>query len=145
MFIRLTPNQIPKFWDAIKFASGNVAKVSEEDEQKFFNRLLINLLSDKVSCFVALDNERRLEWIFLLRKGTNEITGESVVVIDCMYSFVRKDDEEYRKIFNLFIDFAKSNKCKNINMWTNVDRVIEISSMLGFEKKYELFSYPIGR
>lgn len=143
MLIRLTSFQIPHFWEAIRFATGRVSNIRDDMAQKYFNKLLNNLLSDRSSCYVSLSEDRKLEWLFILRLGKNELTEENTLVIDCMYSFVRKEDEEYKKVFEEFIRFAKKNNCKYINMWTSNLRIEEIAGFIGFEERYKLFTYDV--
>ena len=143
MFIRLTPDQIPRLWDAIKFAVSHLDDISEKDQPLYLNRLLHALLSDKAWCIVRMSEDRELLGIGILRILDNDITGESSIFIECIYSFTRTPIDLWKEVLGLTIKYAKKEKCSKVTAYSSNPRVFKIAKELGFSERYRYFEMEI--
>src|SRR4030065_2714353 len=139
MVIKLLPNQVPKIWDAIKFAAANADRINEKDLPLYLNRLLAALLSEKAQCFLRLDEGRQLLAVAITRLIQDEITGEKSLFLNCLYSFKRVPAEEWRADQKVLVDFAKRQGCKKMIAFSNSEKVFKMATAHGFSERYRCF------
>ena len=143
MFIRLTPEQIPRLWEAIKFAVLQIDDINKGDQALYLNRLLHALLSGKAWCIVRMDEDRKLLGIGILRIIDDDITGESAIFIECIYSFARTPIDIWKEVLDLTIKYAKKEKCNKITTYSANPRVFDIAKELGFDERYRYFEMEV--
>jgi hypothetical protein len=143
MAIMLTPDQVPKFWEAIKFAVVNVEMIDEAIRGSYLNRLLYLLLSSKAQCFVRLSNNRKLQMIGLTSIEVDPATDDKTLFAYALYSFERVSDDEWRKDFDALVQWAKANGCKSISTWSNNERAIYLLENVGMTERYRMFKFDI--
>lgn len=143
MFIKLTPDQIPRLWDAIKFAVSQIDDISKKNQALYLNRLLHALLSGKAWCIVRISEDRELLGIGILRIIDDDITGESAIFIECIYSFARTPINIWEEVLALTIKYAKKEKCSKITAYSSNPRVFKIAKELGFDERYRYFEMEI--
>jgi len=136
MFIRLLAPQIPLQWNEIKYAVGKTMDFEDGEVQKYYNKLLIDLLCNKAQCFIRYNKERILQAIVITRFSKNEITGEKALSIDHLYSFEVVDIEEWNISYNLISKFALANNCKSLIAYSSNQRVFDIIIQLGFSERF---------
>ena len=131
LFLRIIPNKIPAFWDAIKFAISKVEGIPEEHKPTRFNQVLLDLMSEKLHCFIRVSEQRELLAVVLLRLTLNQLSGKQSLLIDTLYSFKSVDNNEWVTNLEYVKKFAKRYNCDEIMAYTNVPRVQELMSLLG--------------
>jgi len=139
MFIKLLPQQIPQYWDAIKYAARNADRVSESDLPDYLNRLLYSLLSDKAQCFFRIDASRELLAVIITRLIMDELTGVKSLAIQCIYSFKSVVDDEWLVNMNAIESFAINNNCKKVLGYSTNQRIFNLASQLGFSERFRCF------
>ena len=143
MVIRLLPNQIPRFWEAIKFASTHAEDVSEEDRGDYLNSLLHSLLNDKSQCFVKLGEERNLLAIAVTQLVVDKVTNEKSLFLKILYSWKYSLDEEWKDRFVLIRQFAESEKCKYIYFEARNPKVWQVGEAIGFKEHFRTFRMEV--
>lgn len=143
MFIRLTPNQVPRLWENIKFAVSRIDDISKKNQALYLNRLLHALLSGQAWCIVRIGEDRELLGIGILRLIGDDITGENAVFIECIYSFARTSIDIWKEVLDLTIKFAEKENCSKITAYSSNPRVFEIAKELGFNEHYRYFEMEI--
>ena len=141
MTIMLTPDEIPKFWEAIKFAAVNGDFVEEQYRLKYLNKLLYQLLSSKAQCFVRLSSERKLQMVGITKIMTDEVRDERTLFISSLYSFEKVDDSIWLNDFEFVKRFAKASNCKSITTWTMSERVSKICEQVGMKSRFKSYVY----
>ena len=144
MAILLTPDEIPKFWEAIKFAAVNFDFVEEEYRPRYLNRLLYLLLSGKAQCFVRLDAERRLQMICITKITVDEIRDERTLFGVGIYSFNKVDNSIWNGDLNTVIEFAKANKCKFISSWVVNEKASNLLKSIGFKHRFDVLMLDLN-
>ena len=140
MSVKLTSDQIPTFWGAIKFAVVNVDNVSEKYRKKYLNRLLYQLLSGKAQCFVRLDEQRQLQAIAITKILEDEITDEKSLFISCLYSFIKVDVRFWQDDIQLLKKYAEKKGCTTVTCWTVSDKVAQLCESVGMRYRMKSFS-----
>jgi hypothetical protein len=139
MFVRLLPNQIPSFWEAIKYAAVKADAIRDKDIPRYLNQLLYALLSDKAQCFIRLSDDRKLQVVVITRLIADQVTGDKSLFINCIYGFQSSDIDTWRDNFSTVVSYAKQRECKMIIAWSANERVWEICDNLGFEERLRSF------
>ena len=139
MVIRAMPSQIPKLWDAIKFAAKAATQMEGKEFEAYLVKLLAALLSDSAQCFVRTDDAKQLLALMITRLIGDEVTGKRTLFIECLYSFQRVLDKEWDEDIVVVKEFAKTNKCNYISTYSQIPRVYEIVEKLGFKERFRCF------
>ena len=137
--IKLPVNQIPALWSSIKFASTRVDAVEVEDKQKYLNKLLVDLLSDKAQCFIRIDDDRQLIALAITHIAVDDVTDDKILFVRCLYSFRPVSAEQWRSELPLVTNFAKISGCKKIAFKSGSRRVHELATTHGFNEDHRYF------
>lgn len=143
MVLILTPEQVPKLWDHIKFAASNALRLSGEDSRAYFLKLLHELLSSKAQCFVRLNDERRLRSLAITKLVRDDYKNETNLLVEVLYSFEASSASSWIQDLELAKEFARKNKCKAITASTTNERLFKMLPEIGFNKLGEFFSLKI--
>ena len=139
MAIMLVPDQIPMFWEAIKFAALGSEIVEEKYRDKFFNNLLYLLLSGKAQCFVRLSAERKLQMIGLTSIRSDEVRCEKTLFAFSLYSFEKVSGDVWISDLENLKDWAKASGCKSITAWTSNSKAVVMFNAMGWKKVFDIF------
>jgi len=139
MVIRLLPNQVPKLWNQIKYAVVNTDRVSEKDMPRYLNDLLHALLSDKAQCFIRFDEDRMLKALCITKIGLDELSGERSLVLQCLFSYQRVPEQEWKDNLEFIELFARKSKCKSILAYSENQRIFDLPSSTNFEERFRCF------
>lgn len=140
MIIKLLAQQIPLYWEVIKFAATKVENIDEENLHPYLNELLQSLLSNKTQCFVKFDKDKTISRLLITELIFNKIKNEKYLVIRCLYSFVAESDINiWREDWNFVEQLMERKQCAYISFETSNERVCEIGKALGFKERYKSF------
>jgi hypothetical protein len=139
--IQLTPDQVPAFWEVIKYGSAESDNIPEKYRQVYLNRLLYLLLSGQAQCFIRLDKERKLQSICITKVTVSEMTGEKALFIKNVYSFAKFPAEYWAEDFASLVDLAKKEGCKTVYGWTTNSQIASLAKL--FNMKEMTRSYGI--
>lgn len=143
MIIKLLSVQIPKYFEVIKYAVSTVDEVDKEDLQPYLIELLHALLSDKAQCWVRLDDERTIIALLITRIRTNKITAKKSLYLQSIFSYRKVPLNIWQKDFNMLVQFAKQEGCKNITFDSRNPRIWEITTSFGCQEQYRSFAYKL--
>jgi hypothetical protein len=143
MFIKLTPSQVPKLWEAIKFAISRTGDISEKDQPLYLNRLLHALLSGKAWCIIRMGEDRKLLGIGILRIISNDVTGENAIFIESIYSFALTSINLWKEVLDITIKYAKKENCSKVTAYSSNPKIFELAKKLGFNERYRYLEMEI--
>lgn len=143
MAIQLTPDQVPMFWEVIKYGSVNSDFVAEENRGTYLNRLLFLLLSSKAQCFIRLDKERKLQSICITKIVVDEMTGSKGLFIKNVYSFQKFPIELWIEDFTALIELAKKEGCKSIFGWTTNPQIEKLADAFNLNNRVQSFGMDL--
>lgn len=141
--VRLHPHEIPTYWEIIKYASAKAENLEQGHMASYFNRLLYTLLNRKAQCFIRLNDERMISAVCITRIIVDEVKGEKSLLVNCLYSFQKAQDDIWREYFGIMKEFARTVNCSNVVASSSNYRVWEICKMLGFEETIRTFSIDL--
>ena len=128
MLVRLTSNQIPKFWDYIKYGVKESFGYELSDEHN--NNILQGLMIGKLQCFVVSE-DKKLKANTVIRVIEDELIGTKNLLIYSAYANEVLSNELYQTIFKHLYDYAKSINCDNIVAYSKMSRIIEMAKSVG--------------
>jgi len=138
-FIKLLPQQIPAFWETIKFAATQVSVMEEKSKPLYLNNLLHSLLNDKSQVFVRLDDGRKLLAIMITKIEMDKISGDATFILQSYYSWAGIDDKTWANDFLFAKEFASHTKCKHIIFESNNPKIWAMGQRFGFKEKSRTF------
>jgi hypothetical protein len=144
MIVKLLANQIPTFWDSIKYCMTIVNEVDDAIKQFYFNELLQSLLSDNSQCFVRFSETRILNSLMITKIKIDKLTGDKSINIQGLYAFKKSSDKEWLEDFKLVRSFANNQQCKFITFETNNRRVAELGRLVGFKDGKTAYILDLG-
>lgn len=144
MIIKLLAQQIPTYWEVIKYATTVVDNVQEKDRKLYLNRLLHSLLNDKSQCFIRFDEDRVLDKLMVTKIVGDKITEEKHLSIECLYAFKISTNKEWTEEFVFIRQFAEKEQCAYITFWSPNRKIWEIGKLVGFKEKHRTFILEIG-
>jgi len=139
MLVRLLPEQVPKLWDAVKYASSRANAFGKDELPYYFNTLLLALWNGKAQCFVRVDDDRVLNAVMITRIIADVVTGRKALLIESLYSFKSVPNEEWESDAEVMRKFAKNEGCLSVTTYTNNRRVWEILEVIGLEERFRCF------
>ena len=130
MLIQVQAVQIPKFWEAIKFATVN----SEITEAKYVNKYCLSLLHDllagKKCCFVGQKDGKVFLVVILEFLYSNTYEG-NYLYFNNLYAFEKQADKVWFEVFTDLHKLAITKDCKAIMGDSANPRVAEINKSVG--------------
>jgi len=138
--IKLLPQQIPFFWEAIKKAWVEVNRVEEKDTQVYLNYILHSLLNDKSQCFVHLSEDKVLLGMFITSITFNKITGIKELRVLAAYAWQKVSWEEREKTLVLIKEFAVHAECKKVIVESKNPVVWGLCDRMGMREAYRIFT-----
>lgn len=137
MIIRLTPDQIPLFWDLTKYGVISAYSIPKEFQQDFTLKYLENLLLGNYQCWVvySIDEEenKKITAIICSRIVDEREYGIRTLMLIGVYGFRLITDEAIDEAIDEFEKFAKANDCNVIATEYRLKRVGDILDRMGFE------------
>ena len=143
MIIKLLPNQIPFFWEAIKFATKQADEVESNNMQPYFNELLHALLSNKAQCYVYLNNDRILVGLLITRLKIDRITKDKFLFMQSVYTWESLEDQIWRRAYDITRLFAIKEGCKYLSFNSRNPNIWSRTEKLGFKEITRTFSLKI--
>lgn len=144
MVIKLLPQQIPAFWEAIKFATVSADEIDEKIREVYLIDLLHSLLNSKAQCFIKLDSERKLQALLITKFQIDKFTGVKSLFIMPFFSWSRATFEEWKSDFLTIKQFAEKEGCKYVTFNSRNQRVWELGEVLGFVESIRTFYLDLG-
>lgn len=145
MIIRLLANQIPTFWESIKFCATQADEIDKKYLQAYLNEMLQTLLSDKAQCIIRLDKDRILIGLMITKNLCDKITGREELHIQCLYSFSKLSETKWTEDYKTLEKIARDLKCVTITFNTRNKKVMELGRLVGFVEKQRSFILELGR
>ena len=140
---QLSIEDIPRFWENIKFACTEADEVPKESLPGYLNELLYSLLSDKAQCFVRVDDDKTLIALILVRIKMDAATGKKYLFNQCFYSWKKLTLEEWIPEMTLGFNFAKKEGCESIVIQTRNQKIIDLITSFGFTERFRTYSVSI--
>lgn len=139
----LLPNQIPIFWEAIKYAYVRSGDYKEEHIPNLLHILLVNLLSGSSVAGIVMDKERHLVSVVVLSVVEEGVTKDRSMIVEALYSYTSASDEDWAVKAMRLVTYAKNEGCKRIKGNTGNQKLHEIISRYGVTEISRCYSLEI--
>lgn len=147
MLTRLLPDQVPVYWDAIKY--GIVKSVSREKvlTTEDLNNILKNILSGVADAWIAwgdLEGERKLYGVLVTYASFDPCSDLKNLVIYSIYGYAVAPMELWQDGMETLKKFGKKLGCKNLIGYTSAELLEKRMKVLGFEETSRILSCKIN-
>ena len=143
MIIKLTPAQIPEYWELIKFTYVKGDLISDDHRQSAFNEILHALLSENAQCFLRIADDRQMKALMITRILIAKGTEDKFLFIQCIFSFRTISGTEWQTDWKFIQDFAKQEGCKYIDAESSNEQIFEILTQLNAKEIYRTFRFQL--
>jgi len=144
LIIKLLSTQITQYFEAIKFAATTADEVDKEDLQPYLIELLHDLLSDKAQCWIRLDENRTIIALLITKFKVNKINNRKSLHLQCIFSYNEVPLNIWQKDFDMLIQFAKQEGCKNITFNSRHQKIWELTKSFGCREQYRSFAFGLN-
>ena len=146
MIIKLTPKDITKHWDVIKYALIRGDLITPDYRQEVLNDMLHEMLCEKAQCFFRFDSEdRKIQAILITKIQQNKRTLEKFLYIQCIYSFLIVDNSIWQSDWDFIKTFAEEVECSSILANSSNPRIFEILGKLDVKESYRTFIHNLNK
>lgn len=148
MLTKLTPEQVSRYWDIIRYAvDQSVPPIAGEHPGKM-NNILTACLTGRMDvwCSYTLgDDIRKFEAVLLTELLHDVPSGTKNLLIYCLYGYSSISDDSWKDGIVALLKYAKSKGCNQIVAYTDNQRVVEVVSDLGGEAKFTFLSFNVNK
>ena len=144
MIIRLTPPQIAKNWEVIKYSIIKGDLVEDDHRMVVLNETLRSLLSEKAQCFIRIEKEsRHILAVMITRIRISNRSQEKFLYIQCLYSYRPVTMTDWQNDWKYIIQFAKNEDCKYILTDSGNPRVFKLLDNIKAKEISRTFRYSL--
>ena len=150
MLLRLSADQISRYWEDIKTAIIAAVPPLARAEQQHISQLLENLLMDRLQAWLLVTKEGEGEKaVFDIKAlGITTVwkdigTGARSLLIYALYGYSYVEPAVWQAGFEGLKKFAASEGCHQIVAFTKVPRVLEIVKSLGGDSDTKLITLEV--
>ena len=141
MIIHLSKDNIVQYWDLIKFGALKVNQTEQPEE--FSRNLLINLLSEKTQCWLAISEDRKIKAMSLTRIF-RDVGDAPHLFVETVFGFEPTTVEEKHDWLESLKTFAKNIGCKSVTTLTSNDLASNAAEKSGLKQTHKVYSVQIG-
>jgi len=147
MTLKLTPQDISKYWEAIKLTLIQAGGIPPEREMEYCNKALENILSGKFQVWVVFDydatGEQDVYGIGITSIQIDKVFGYKVLYMDSYLGFKPQKPDIVQDGVDDLAEFAKANDCKRLLLSSNNKRMFALARMAGFKEERTVFTKDI--
>jgi hypothetical protein len=149
MLLQLQPEQVSKYWDAIKFALIDGLPPHEERTPETLNYILEALIVKDMICWASVieleEMKYKLEGIVITQMLKDASTKTKNLLIYLVYSF-EKDSKFASWVdgLDLIKKYARSIECTNIVAYTRNKQLAAFVSRMGGDSSWMFLKMPVG-
>jgi len=141
--VKLVPQQIPAFWDTIKYICKETDTASQKNFPVYCNKLLHDLLNEKAQCWVRLDDNRVLLGMMVTEICHNKQTDETYLHVPALYSWKMVSTEMWLKDWEFFKEFAVKAGCKYIDCQSANPQAWRLFESVGLREVSRSFAFRL--
>lgn len=147
MIIKLLPDQISKGWDYIRLGvmqtASPIMDVRPEAMQNIFRSLLLGTMQCWAVVKKTTDNPNDVYGFIITSVVNDQVSASKTLNIYAVYAFKTVDSMLMKDAISSLNEFAKSNGCKRLTAYTNIEKVVELSKSVGFSVTAQLLTKEV--
>lgn len=148
MLTKLTPDQISKFWDLIKYAIEQSLPPTVGESPDKMQRILESALAGRVDVWAGYerkDGKAKMEGIVLTQFLFDTAARTKSLLIYCLYGYDFISNSTWQDSLVTLVKYASGKRCNQIVAYTDVDKIIEMVNKLGGETKYTFITFDVKK
>ena len=130
MLVILAPEEIPKYWDEVKYYIESSLPIHQQYGYSM-PKILMNILGGVLLVSYFADNTGRIIGVFTLAVRRDTITEVNTLEILTGYSERILTKEEMENMMSSIKKYAKSKGCKSILFYTDIKNSIQMFKGVG--------------
>lgn len=146
MIVRLIPEQITIFWDAIRHAAIQSNGVTEDQAYEYGKNLLLKLLSEKAQAWLIYDYvddkkiDKQVHGIGITELTHNQGTGVQALLLSAIYVFRPTSEQDYKEAIDEVKKFGKNAGCTEMFTYSHTERQFHLmEDVAGFKMRCKQF------
>lgn len=141
MIIRLQANQIPHYWEVIKFCAVKADNVKSENVKEYCQELFLGLLNGRYECLISTYDNKNIARLMISYAFYDHVIQEKVYVFKTLFGFTPVGDDTWSEESKKIYDYVRRIGCTRIKFTTGNKRVKQLADQYGF--KVESVNYAI--
>ena len=143
MIIKLLPEQIPTYWEHIKFALIKTMMIEPKSVERYLINVLSYLLSNKYQCWIVLSEDRHIQWVLITRIFIG-LGGESYLFIETLYGYSPISVQTKEAGMKIMKEFAKEAKCSYVLCVPISPLAVKVCQQINMEEKAKIYMSKVG-
>ena len=142
MLLKLQPEQIALFWDAISYAFVAAEAVPSNNREKWLTGCLANLMSGNSQCWIVYDRKEddlHIYAVMISQLVNDPLSGSSVLMLGPLYGFRKMEDQMMIWAVEKVCEYGLSRECSRIVVWSPHPRVQDWAIKCGFQEVSKIF------
>lgn len=135
MIIKISPEQVVRYWETIKFAAVKAEGIADADIPAFGTDLLLNLLNGTWFCWMSLNDAREIQRLVIMSLDDYEVVQKHCLTMHYLYSFSHASNTDWHNEIDQVYKFAKKAGCSLIRAITRNEKLEAIGKSIGFTRK----------
>ena len=144
MIVKIMPDQVPDFWELIKYTKAESDPMKPTYMPDRMNNLLNECLIGDVDVWIVLAGDNSIVGCILTKFYKDTINGTNDL---CIYGFASAPDrdiggEQYGEMFNTITKYARKHRCTQIIAYTDNIFLTDMamSTKKAYKKDYLIFN-----
>jgi hypothetical protein len=138
VIIKLTPEQISKSWDFIRYGIVSVPSPIADPSPAGIRSILSHLLMGTVQCWAMFEKDElsggeRITGFVLTTIAEDFISGGKFLNIYDLFFISAPGKDVFEQGLQSVVDFAKANGCNKVTAYSTVTGIIDVATKLGFK------------
>ena len=144
MLIKLSPEQVSKYWKFIEIAlKVSVIPTVGIDEDKIF-AIRDSLFEGRAVCWAEGD-EKSPRTIVITSIKIDPLSETRNMLIYCAHGFRKADSVDYIEMIRVLSLYAISRGCSHIISYVSNDKIIKLMQKYGALAEYTLVVFPLRK
>jgi len=143
MIIKLLPEQIPTYWEHIKFALIKTMIIEPKSMERYLINILSLLLTSRYQCWLAVSEEKKIHWL-LISRIYNGFGGEAYFFIETLYGYAPISVQTKEEIMKTMQKFAKEIGCTYILCVPMSPLAVKVCQQVNMDEKAKIYMIKVG-
>lgn len=143
MIYRLLPEQVPVYWDTIKYAATQANRLTTDAKLPvYLTNLLANIMSEKTQVWLCVSEDKTIKTVLLTRifKDAGDMPH---LMIDVAYGYAPTTEADKADYIGLMNDFAKSQDCGTVFAYTSNTIAANAMVKMGMAEAFRVFQKEV--
>lgn len=148
MLVRLTPEQVDKYWDDVAVSVAEALPPTSGSDEAMLN-LLESIMNGMADCWVVYDVSEeeckiRIVAYMITTIVTEPISNTKNLLIYALTGTGSMLKEHWKEGYLALINWAKANDCVAVTAYTQLESIVTMAKRLGGDAAFTFVRFPIN-